>query len=109
MYKGTTPAIPIRFKNAILTEAKVYITLYDEQKKVQYDFVSGTDFILDQSGYDTVTTLSLTQEQTLALGNGIVSIQARYVFPDGVAGATQREGIQIQDVLKKDVIEYGDD
>ena len=106
MYQGTTPTIPIRIKNANLIDAKVHISLYDEQKKVLYDYESGRDFIVSQDGYDSVTSLSLTQEMTLGLGNGLISIQARYVFPDGGVGATNKQSIQVQSILNKEVLEY---
>ena len=108
MYQGSTPSIPIRFEGVNLTEAKVYITVYDEMKKKQYDFESGKDFIVSIAGDDSVTDLSMSQEQTLALGTGLCSIQGRWVFSDGVAGTTQRASIQVQPAIKKEVISYGD-
>lgn len=106
MYKGTTPTIPIRFENVNLVEAKVVITLYDEQKKTGIDFVSGRDFLVSQDGYDSTTSIALTQEQTLAFGTGLIAIQARFIYPDGSVGATQRESVQMQDVLNKEVLRY---
>ena len=106
MYKGTTPTIPIVFEGVNLVEAKVFLSLFDEQKKKLYNFESGEDFLVTASGGDSVTQLSLTQEQTLEFGNGLCSIQGRWVFPNGAAGATQRASIQIQDVLMKGVISY---
>lgn len=109
MYQGTTPSIPIILEGINLTEARVYLTLFDEQKKKEHEFVSGTDFMTEFDGTNTVTYLTLTQELTLELGTGICSIQARWIFPDGVAGATQKTGVQIQGVLKKGVISFGGD
>ena len=107
MYKGTTPSIPIRLEDVNVTEATVYISLYDEQKKQLYTFVSGKDFNTEFDGKDTTTYLSLSQEMTLGLGTGLCTIQARWVFPGGIAGATQKVSCQIQDILYKELIEYG--
>jgi len=108
MYRGTTPSIDIVFDNVNLEEAKVYITLYEQKSKTQIDLESGTDFVVSPGLNNSSTMISLTQEQTLALGTGLVCIQARWVFQDGVAGATQVAEVQMQDVLKKGVIEYGE-
>ena len=106
MYQGTTPSIPIRFEGINLMEAKVIISLYDEQKKIRYDYESGKDFMIHTEGDDSVTELSMTQDQTLNLGTGLISIQARYIYSNGSCGATQRASIQMQSVLNKEVISY---
>ena len=108
MYQGTTPSIPITFEGVNLLEAKVYLSVYDERKKVLHTYESGRDFYINVNGSDSETMLSMSQEDTLSLGEGLCFIQGRWVFPDGVAGATQRAAIQIQSVLMKDVIEYGE-
>lgn len=106
MYQGTTPTIPLRFEGINLAEAKVYVSLYDEKKKQLHVYESGRDFMVSQSGYDSITSLALTQEETLGLGVGLCTIQGRWVFPDGSAGATKKVSIQVQSVLQKDVISY---
>jgi hypothetical protein len=106
MYQGTTPTIPIRFKNVNITAAKIYLSIFDDQKKELYNFVSGTDFFPTASGRDTYAELTLTQEQTLALGTGTVSIQGRWILPDGSAGATRKTSIPVNSILMKGVIEY---
>lgn len=106
MYQGTTPVIPVRFDGADLSLAKVYLSLYDEKNKELYTFESGNDFTVEKDGDDSVTYLHLTQEQTLALGVGTCTFQARWIFSDGSAGATQKARAYIQDVLQKGVISY---
>lgn len=108
MYQGTTPTIPITIEGVDLTEARVIITIKDEKKRVLHNYESARDFIVYKSGDDSVTNLTLTQEDTLNYGDGLCSVQARWVFPDGIAGATQEAHIQMQAVLNKELISYGD-
>ena len=109
MYQGSTPSIPITFEGVNLEEARVFLTLYDEKNKELHTFTSPEDFVISNSGQDSTTMLSLTQEMTLGFGIGPVTIQGRWVFPDGVAGTTQKVSIQMQSALLKDVIHYGDE
>ena len=106
MYQGTTPIIPLRFKGVDLTEAKIYLTLYDEKKKENTTYESGTDFTVTFDGQDSVGTISLTQEQTLAMSAGAHIAQARWIYPDGTSGATVKKKVYVNDVLLKGVISY---
>ena len=109
MYQGTTPTIPLTFKGVDLSSAKIYLTFEDEKSKSQMNFTSGTDFTVeyDSETGDTTGTLRLTQEQTLKLNPGNIAVQARYIFPDGNAGATIKTKEKINPVLLKGVISYG--
>ena len=106
MYQGTTPTIPVRFKGADLTEAKIYLTIEDEDKKKQITFESGDDFTVEYDGTDTTGTIRLTQEQTLAMSPGYCYVQARFIFADGNSGATTETRIFINPVILKGVITY---
>ena len=107
MYQGTTPTIPITFKDVDLSSARIYITITDDKSNEQLNFVSGTDFTVTYDGeHDTTGSLKLTQEQTLKLYPGNAFIQARYIFPDGNAGATIKAKLSINPVLLKGVISY---
>ena len=106
MYQGTTPTIPLTFKSIDLTEAKIYLTFFDEKQKRNITFESGVDFTVEYVEDDTVGELTLTQEQTLAMSEGIHQAQARWIFPDGATGATNKAKVKVNDVLLKDVIKY---
>lgn len=106
MYQGTTPTIDLTFKGVDLSEAKIYLTLLDERKQ-KFTFTSGEDFTVEYDNPNTTGTIRLTQEQTLALAPGNCTVQARYVFADGAAGATKEAGVFVNPVLLKDVIAYG--
>ena len=107
MYQGTTPIIPLRFKEIDLTEAKIFLTLYDEKKKTNKTYESGVDFTVSFDGTDTVGTIELSQEQTLGMSSGAHQAQARWIYPDGTAGATVKKKVYVNDVLLKGVIQYG--
>lgn len=107
MYQGTTPTIPITFRAIDLTEAKIYVTIEDEQKNRQLNFQTPDDFTVTYDGTDTKGSIRLTQEQTLALSGGNCIVQARFVFQDGEAGATTKAKLKVSTVLLRDVIGYG--
>ena len=56
----------------------------------------------------TVTT-TLTQEDTLGMNAGSASVQVRFIDSDGVAQATEKAVLNIEDVLLEKVIVYADD
>lgn len=107
MYQGTTPTIPLTFKGIDLSSAKIFLTIEDERKKRSVTFTSGEDFTVEFDGENTVGTIRLTQEQTLAMSPGNCIVQARFVFPDGSAGATGKANVYVNSVIMKGVIEYG--
>ena len=107
MYQGTTPTIPITIKGVDLTLAKLFLTLEDDMKTQKITFESGEDFTVTFDGTNTVGTVRLTQEQTLAMSVGNGYAQIRYIFQDGTADATNKAKFHIDPVLLKGVIEYG--
>lgn len=106
MYQGTTPTIPIEIEGIDLTRAKIYLTIEEVKSKKQVTFVSGTDFTVEYDGRKTVGSIHLTQEQTLAINPGNCTVQARFIFPDGEAGATEDSSVYVNPVLLKGVIRY---
>lgn len=106
MYQGTTPTIPLTFKDIDLSNARIYLTIQDEKEKNQLTLVSGDDFTVEFDGHDTTGEIVLTQEQTFQLHAGRGTAQARFIFPDGTAGATGKANITIDTTLLKGVIAY---
>lgn len=107
MYQGTTPTIPLTFKAVDLSSAKIFLTIEDDRKKKMITFTSGDDFEVEFDGTNTVGTLRLTQQQTLGLSPGNCTVQARFIFPDGSSGATEKARIFVNPVILKGVISYG--
>jgi len=106
MYQGTTPTIPLTFKGVDLSEARIFLTFRDDKKKSIMTFTSGDDFTVAYDGTDTKGEIRLTQEQTLAMCQGACDVQARFVFPDGSAGATIETQVFVNPVILKGVISY---
>lgn len=99
MRRGSTPTLSFAV-NLDLTTATVYIT-----------FKQSYETLLDKCSTDssmTVTadtiTLSLTQEETVALESGACQCQIRYKMPSGVAGASDIMTVDVKDILKDGVI-----
>lgn len=94
MIRGTTPTHT--FKTSIdLTGATVFVTYAQGGKTVLEK--SGNTLVISE---DSIVT-RLTQKETLAFQPvKRVSIQIRYVFPDGTAGASNIMNADVADVLK---------
>lgn len=94
MKRGTTPVNTFR-TNIDLTGATVFLT-YSQRGRVILE-KTGEDLTISE---DAVVT-RLTQRDTLGL-DAIqkVSIQLRYVFPDGTAGASNIMTAEVGEILK---------
>ena len=106
MYRGTTPILPLRIKGIDLTEAKVYVTVTDRVTGKSITYQSGTDFTPEYDGTRTICDIRMSQEDTLQLSVGLCEAQARYIFQDGLTGATKRAPFRVKDVLLDGVIAY---
>lgn len=108
MYRGTTPTLPIRIHGIDLTQAKIFLSIWGEEKESIFTLTTPEDFTVDydRENDETSGEITLTQEQTLALSAGSCQAQIRFVFPDGRAGATPPREIGVKDVFLKDVIAY---
>lgn len=98
MRRGSTPTNTFTV-DIDLTGATIIVSY--EQKGV---------IILEKTGSDlTVTadsiTLSLSQEDTLKFNTGEVSIQIRYVFPNGAADASNIIRTTFERIIHDGVIE----
>ena len=94
MKRGTTPTNTFK-TNIDLTGAKVFLT-YSQRGRV----------VLEKTGDDLEITAEaivtrLTQKDTLGFDAlQKVSIQIRYVFPDGTAGASNIMTVTVGEILK---------
>lgn len=105
MYRGTTPTIPIRIKNVNLTEAHLFLT-FESRTHNQITLECPGDFTVEMDGTDTVGEVTLTQKQTLSLSATPHEVQIRWITSEGVAGATVKQTVNVNDVLLKGVINY---
>lgn len=101
MKRGTTP-VNVFKTNIDLTGAAVYVT-YSQSGRV----------VLEKAGSDVevtrdAVTVRLTQKDTLAFNASLhqVQMQLRYVFPDGVADASNIVTAEVGEVLKDGEISY---
>ena len=94
MKRGTTPVNTFR-TNIDLTGATVFVT-YSQRGRVILE-KTGEDLTISE---DAVVT-RLTQQDTLGFDAvQKVSIQIRYVFPDGTAGASNIMTASVGEILK---------
>ena len=104
MIRGTTPTFIMTIEGFDLTtETSVYVTF--EQGKYEIT-KTGTDLRLTSSGEDTIVTLTLSQEETLAFDVGRADLQVRFIKSDGKAYATEKKPLNVKDVLYEEVISY---
>lgn len=106
MYQGTTPTIPLLFRNVDLTGARLYLSFLKENAKDEIVFKSGENFDIAYDGTNTTGALQLTQEQTLSMEPGTWRVMCRFIFPDGNAGVTTEKRIAVESVHPTGVISY---
>ena len=104
MRRGTTATHTIT-TGIDLSQARVFVT-----------YMQGANIVLERTSDDatvTVTseaiTIALSQEDTLTFAAGApVQLQVRYIFENGVAGASDFMTFTVNDVLKKGQIAFTD-
>lgn len=103
MRQGTTPTLTLTVVDADLSAYQNTVLIR------QGDYLIKRENVTAEYA-DTVSTLAvtLTQQETLALKSGnLAHFQVRFVDEDGVAGATEVVGVQVNEILESVVIEYG--
>lgn len=95
MYKGTTPTIIFMFTDFDPTTAD----------KVTVSFSNGLN-ITEENLDITADSISLwlSQEQTLAMPKGNVSVQINFLFEDGQRVATNKQNIDFNSNLLNEVM-----
>lgn len=100
--RGTTPSIVITVKSEIdlhqVAEVWIYIS---QQNKVKVD-KELTDVTFDYE--EKTMTVTLTQDDTLALKEGEAVFQIRVLMMDGTALATLASEVEIAPIYKQGVI-----
>lgn len=109
MYQGTTPALNCVVFNWDLTDKTVYLTIECGMTKItKYGHELVITYVDDQPDtepYSSVICL-LTQSDTLSMRGKEATIQMRFVDSNGMAYASTKAKIDINDVIYRAVIEY---
>lgn len=103
MRKGTTPTVRMIVEGVDLTGAAVYA--YIGHGNVMYR-LTGNGLTVTFDGTDTIVETVLTQAQTLSLKAGTARVQVRWVDEFGHAGATDIADVDVNPILKNEVISY---
>jgi len=103
MYQGTRP-IEIFCIDEDLTGTTVYLDI----KTPTGAMISKTGDDLDIVVEDGVTSIAVmfTQEETLALPEGVCQVQARWIDQYGNASLSDPANIEVHGILNKRVITY---
>lgn len=100
MTKGTTPTLKLKLNGIETARLKsVYITLKQGNKEITKTYDDG---IAAES--ESVLSMPLTQEDTLAFEQGYVYIQLRAMTDNDVAIASKERILVMDGILKEGVI-----
>ena len=104
---GTTPTIKYHINSDVnlagVKEAEIAIrqTLKHNVKSASFTYTSGRVEIVKK---EKLVYVTLTQEETLQFSSGLIDIQLRMLFDDGLAVATRISTVRTGDLLKGGVI-----
>lgn len=103
MYRGTTPTLRFKLKNTQIdldTATEIWVTLKS------YPYVNTWDISRCSIDNENKTiSISLSQEETLALPVSSVKAQIRILLSSGQAVATTIETVDVNEILRDGVIE----
>lgn len=104
MIRGTTPTETYTLENPGVVDldqcVEIWVTFHDH---VGHDFTWDIDRLtLDEENHEI--TLTLTQEETLALAVGKCQVQIRFLYNTGAAFATEPAYFEVENVRKDGVI-----
>lgn len=106
MYQGTTPTLIFTVANYDLSGATVYVT-FSRNKNILTKSGSPVTVVYDDVNNLSIIICRLTQEETLAMKQGAVNVQIRFIYSNQQAFATNKASIEVQSVLDKQVISFG--
>lgn len=105
MIRGTTPDYLLTLDGVDLAGQTVYVTIGQGHRKLTK---TGDDLTVTTDEHGSSIAFSLSQEDTLGLSAGSASVQVRFIDSDGVAQATEKAVLTVDDVLLEKVIAYAD-
>lgn len=101
MYQGTTHVLLLSVDDDTdLTGKRVYVTL----RTVTGELITKTQPEIGVSGNDI--SIMLSQQETLALPAGPVSVQVRWVDANGTAGVTENAYVDVDGIMKAEYFSY---
>ena len=102
MYRYTTPTIPITIEDLDFADvARFRVAI--EQGAVEMLKIVDVDSASVDAEHHTIY-VSLTQEETASLKDGMVEVQVRVVFTSGAVQATKKAKLSVHDVLDEVII-----
>ena len=102
MYRYTTPTLPITIEGLDFTEVD-YFRIAIELGQTELLFVVPADDETVDAETNTIY-VSLTQEQTAALKEGLAKVQARIKYNSGAVQATNMASVAVNKVLDEVII-----
>lgn len=106
MIRGTTPDYVLTLDGVDLTGQTVYVTIGQGKTRLTK---TGDELSVSVDETGSAIAFSLTQQDTLGLSAGSASVQVRFIDESGIAQATEKAAINVEDVLLERVIAYADD
>ena len=106
MYQGTTPAIVYTISGVDLSAMKAFVSFKEGNTLLTK---SGDEVSMSYSDETTTIVCLLSQEETLAFARGTVETQIRFIDSNGMAYATNKAKVRVDDIIYKAVISYGGD
>lgn len=100
MYQGTTHVLLLSVDDTDLTGKRVSVTL----RTVTGELITKTQPEIGVSGNDI--SIMLSQQETLALPAGPVSVQVRWVDANGTAGVTENAYVDVDGIMKAEYFSY---
>lgn len=110
---GTTPLLTAVVEGEDISSATVYVTIDMGDIKLtksNYHTEEGVTLepvYVDDDFVGTMISVQYSQAETLSLRPGSASVEAGWIFEDGVAGKSDIGRLHIAKTLFKGVMEYG--
>ena len=104
MYRGTTPDYILSIPGYDITEATIFVTIKQGSGRILT--LTNDALIVSGDSQGTSIAFSLTQKQTLNFKAGTANVQARFIFSDNEAYATDTKSITIRPILYEREIHY---
>lgn len=96
MTRGTTPTLEIRIEGIDINELlQIFLTIQQGKTEITKE---NKDI---EIGEENTILVYLTQEETLSFAKGYIWVQLRAITQDGLAVASDIEGIAIEGILKE--------
>lgn len=106
MIEGENLALALSVSGFDLSQCKVIAVLQGKTRRIEK---TNDDMQIDGAAAGTRITLQLSQEDTLMLGMGTVTIQVNWIDVNGLRRATRKASFNMEENLYKKVMEFEDE